>query len=92
MKNGQNLRELQAQKAKKVEELWIKQPVCMVCNRNCEGYYARYGESGVCGSACMRIQAKVYRWPEHTEESFLKQFPEEGNATLPSEHDAQAKD
>lgn len=91
MKGGQNLRDLQAKKQKAVEEMWIKQPVCIVCKRNCEGYYARYGESGVCGSACMRIQAKVYAYPGHTEESFLKQFPEADNATLPSEHDGPAE-
>ena len=72
MKNGQNLRDLQAQKAKKTEELWIKQPVCMVCNKETMGYYARYGDSGVCGSACMRVQAKVYAFPGHTETDFLK--------------------
>ena len=83
MKNGQNLRELQAQKAKKTEELWIHQPVCMVCKRNCEGYYARYGESGVCGSACMRIQAKVYPYPGYSEADFERRQ----NATLPSEDD-----
>ena len=88
MKGGQNLREMQAQKAKKVEELWIKQPVCMVCKRNCEGYYARYGESGVCGSACMRIQAKVYAYPDHSEADFERRL----NASLPSEHDKQAED
>jgi hypothetical protein len=74
VKNGQNFRELQQQKAKKVDELWIHQPVCMVCKKPTEGYYARYGESGVCGSACMRIQAKVYRFGEHTEEAFLKRI------------------
>ncbi len=87
MKNGQNLRELQAQKAKKTEEMWIHQPVCLVCKRNCEGYYARYGESGVCGSACMRIQAKVYPYPGHSEEDYERNQ----NATLHGKHDGQTE-
>lgn len=72
MKNGQNLRDLQQQKAKKTEDQWIKQPVCMVCKKEMPGYYARFGDSGVCGSACMRVQAKVYPYPGHSEADFLE--------------------
>ena len=72
MKNGQNFRDLQTKKKEMTDEAWIHQPVCMVCKKEMQGYYARFGESGVCNSACMKVQDKVYRYPGHSEEDFLK--------------------
>lgn len=70
MKGGQNLRDLQAHKAKQVEEMWVKQPTCMVCNKDCEGYYARYSDTGVCSGECMRVQEAQPRYPGHEAADF----------------------
>lgn len=72
MKNSHNLRDLQQKKKEAGPD--IEQPVCMVCQRECEGYYARYGNTGTCSGDCMRVQDTRPKYGEHTEEAFLKQF------------------
>lgn len=48
-------------------------PPCLNCNNNItDGFYARFGDGGVCSSACMRVQAKKERFPGHTEQEFLQ--------------------
>lgn len=70
MKGGQNFRDLQAKKEKAVEERWLPQLFCMVCTKEIEGYYARYGNTGVCGRACMTHQETLDRFPGHSAEDF----------------------
>ena len=70
MKGGQNLRELQDKKKAQVDDAWIHQPVCMVCNRKCEGYHGRWGTSGSCDSACEKVQVNKYPYPGHTAEDY----------------------
>ena len=69
MKGGQNLREMQA---KRMEENILPTCACMVCGKPIEGYYARYGDKGVCSGACMRVQAKKPLFPGHSEEDFWR--------------------
>jgi hypothetical protein len=71
MKGGQNLRELQQKQKEKEEEAWIHQPICCICNRKCEGYHGRWGDSGTCDSACEAVQAAKPKYPGHTEKDFL---------------------
>jgi len=63
VKNGQNLRDLQ--QAKKDAEGWVKQPVCMVCEKACEGYYGRHGDSGTCSGKCEKVQDAKPKYPGH---------------------------
>lgn len=74
MKNGQNLRDLQDKRKAQVEEAWIHQPVCMVCNKSVEGFYARFGTIGVCNRECMKVQDAKPKYEQHTEKEFLKRF------------------
>jgi len=87
MRNGQNLRDLQDKKKAQQEESWIHQPICCVCNRKCEGYHGRWGETGTCDSACEKVQAAKYPYPGHTAEDFERKH----HATLSGEHDRQAE-
>ena len=72
MKNSHNLRDLQQAKKTKDEERWIHQPKCMVCGKECEGYYARFGDTGTCSGDCMRVQDAKPRYPGFPEEEFLQ--------------------
>ena len=74
MKGGQNFRELQDKKKAQVEDVYIHQPVCMVCNRKCEGFYARFGESGTCDSKCMKVQDTKPVYPGHSSEDYERKY------------------
>jgi hypothetical protein len=74
MKNGQNLRELQNNKQKADIDRWIKQPVCCVCGKLCEGYHGRWGDSGTCNSACEKKKAAKYPYPGHSEAEFFERM------------------
>lgn len=54
---------------------------CMVCSKAIEGYYARFGESGVCSGTCMKVQDQKPKYPGFSEEDFLKRNPEVKRAT-----------
>lgn len=45
---------------------------CMVCDKSIEGFYARYGDSGVCSGKCMKVQDQKPRYPGFSEEEFLQ--------------------
>jgi DNA-directed RNA polymerase subunit RPC12/RpoP len=47
---------------------------CMVCSKPVEGFYSRHGDQGTCSGACMKVQDAKPRYPEHSEEEFLKRF------------------
>lgn len=47
---------------------------CMVCDKSIEGFYARYGDSGVCSGKCMRVQDQKPRYPGHSHEEFCERF------------------
>ena len=51
------------EKTEVVEEQWIKQPVCMICNKTCLGFYGRWGNVGTCSKAHEKIQAEKPRYP-----------------------------
>lgn len=87
MKGGQNLHALQADKKAKDIESWIHQPICCVCNRKCEGYHGRWGETGTCDSACEKVQAAKYPYPGHEATT----FEELHRDTLSSEHDGEVE-
>ena len=52
MKQSFKLHEAQQKKREDDLAAWIKQPTCCVCQRNCEGYYGRHGDSGSCSKKC----------------------------------------
>ena len=48
---------------------------CLVCKKKIEdGYYARFGNGGVCCGNCMREQDKVEKHPGHSYADFCKTF------------------
>ena len=70
MKNGKSLHEAQKEHRDSVKLL-----PCLACNKKIEdGYYARFGDGGVCSKTCMNVQAKKPRFPEYSEENYLKRF------------------
>jgi hypothetical protein len=69
MKGGQNLRDLQAKK-KQAEENSLPPCTCMICGKQVEGYYARFGDEGVCDNVCMRVQAQKPRFPNYEEADY----------------------
>lgn len=54
------------EKNKKTEQ-WVTIEPCLICGTVKEGYYARYGTSGVCSRACMVEQDKLPKYPDHPE-------------------------
>lgn len=70
MKGSQNLHQLQQNKREKEEVDWIHQPICCVCNRKCEGYHGRWGNTGTCDSACEAKQVALPKYPGHSAEAF----------------------
>lgn len=49
-------------------------PPCLHCGNNItDGFYGRWGNGGVCSKNCNIEQTKKPRFPEHTEEDFLRQ-------------------
>ena len=47
---------------------------CCVCDKKCDGWYGANDIGGTCSGTCERTYASRPRWPEHTEEDFLKRF------------------
>ena len=76
MKGGQNFRDIQQKKKEQVLEDWIHQPICCICNRKCEGYHGRWGDSGSCDSACEKVQAAKEKYPGHTEDEYFNRLKE----------------
>lgn len=70
MKGGQNFRDLQKEAENK-----LPFQTCMVCGKTVEGFYARYGNAGVCNRACMQHQETVDKFPGHSAEDFTRRFP-----------------
>lgn len=64
---------------KKVEpEVSLEFKPCVSCGKAIkEGYYGRYGGGGVCSKVCNAIQAQKTKYPEHTEEEFLRRTCED---------------
>lgn len=52
MKGSFKLHEAQDKQREKDLSNWIKQPICCVCERKCEGYYGRHNDSGTCSKKC----------------------------------------
>lgn len=48
--------------------------VCMVCNKSIEGFYARYGNSGTCSGACMKVQESKPKYPGYSEKEFFQRL------------------
>lgn len=58
------------QQKNKKEEQWCVFKPCCVCNKPIlEGFYARYGDGGVCSKTCMVAQDKLPKYPDHPERS-----------------------
>ena len=57
------------QEKNKKTEHWVTVEPCLICGTVKEGYYARYGTSGVCSRACMVEQDKLPKYPDHPERS-----------------------
>lgn len=70
MKNAFKLHDVQQKQKQKEEESWIHPPICCICNRKCEGYYSRHGETGTCSSKCMKVQDGKEKYPGHTAAEF----------------------
>lgn len=47
---------------------------CMICDKSVEGFYARFGDSGVCSGKCMKVQDQKPRYPGHSEEEFFNRL------------------
>ena len=54
---------------------------CVQCDKAIEGFYARYGNRGVCSGKCMREQDKLPMYPGFTEEEFFNRKPEARSVT-----------
>lgn len=77
MKGGQNLRTLQAERAKKEEEVWVRPQPCIICGKVLSGAYGNWGNVGwTCSAQCERVQAAKPRYPGHSEEDFFKRLGE----------------
>lgn len=46
--------------------------LCLVCGKPCFGWYARFGNEGVCSKKCMTVQDAKPKYPGFSEEEFLK--------------------
>lgn len=84
-KNSFNLAEAQQQKSKQVEEQWVHQPICCICNKKIQGYHGRWGLVGTCDKACEAIQLAKPRYPGHSEEDFFRRI--ENASSSSSSHD-----
>ena len=62
------------QEKNKKTEHWVTVEPCLICGTVKEGNYATYGDGGVCSRKCMLLQDQKPKYPEHTEEEFLKRF------------------
>lgn len=65
MAKSHNLREMQDEYKESIVGL------CLVCEKACQGWYARYDKAGVCSKKCMLEQDKKPKYPGYTEEEFL---------------------
>ncbi len=59
------------QKKKPVEEQWLPDLHCCICNKRIEGYYSRHGDTGTCSSACMKVKDREPKYPGHSEAEFF---------------------
>lgn len=57
---------------RKDEEVWVKKAVCCVCNKQIDGFYSRHGVVGTCSRECMKTEDLKPKYPDHSEEDFLK--------------------
>lgn len=70
MKNAQKMSDWQEEEKNK-----IKIEPCVVCHTVPKyGYYGRHGNGGTCCKECEVKQSKLPRFPEHTEEDFLRRL------------------
>lgn len=46
-----------------------------------DGYYGQWAGGGACSKACNTAQEQKPRYPEHTEEAFLKRLQEQQDAS-----------
>lgn len=73
MKNGHNLRTLQAERKKAEDDQWVKPQSCIVCNKaGLKGAYGHWGDDWTCSNSCDQIVAARPRYPGHSEEDFFK--------------------
>lgn len=66
MKQSKNFREVQTEYKETVVGL------CLVCKKATSGYYARFGDNGVCSKICMKVQDSLPLYQEHPAEAFEK--------------------
>lgn len=60
-------------KKRVTEETKIDLKPCIVCQKQItDGDYGSWGDGGVCSKTCNTIQSKKPKYPDHTEEDFLR--------------------
>lgn len=70
------------QEEKKSTEAWVKPQPCLICKKVIGGYFGSWEDGWTCCGACEKVQAAKPRYPDHSEEDFLKRFGEpNGNET-----------
>jgi hypothetical protein len=43
---------------------------CMICQKDCEGWYGRWQDTGTCSKKCEQVQAAKYPYPGHSADEF----------------------